>query len=586
MKCGLIAKELLAPAFAVVMTVSVGAVLLSTNIMASSEEQLDLTIPSACTMGGSGADSHTASTQGNDYIEDIGTTTLQAFCNDNEGFAIYAIGYTDNEMGKTVLTDSSLGSTYDIASGTATSGGTSNWAMKLAITQDANDTTNNPFTLDNDFGDYHTVPSVYTKVAHKDTSTDMTSVTGGVKLTTTYAAFASATQPAGTYTGQVKYTLVHPASGELIFPQDTPSGEICYYANTSTAVGTMGCQSVSDSATSATLFAPNFKREGYGFAGWSDVYDYSSNNNANYYGPNEDITFAAGQYGGENKGLSLYAVWMKSAGDLQGWTGCNAMSVGDVTALTDLRDNDTYAVAKLADGKCWMTENLRLADKDSNGDDIILSSTNTHNPSLPLTNTWWFSSENDNDAIPTSSHLSAATNPITTAWCANYSSICYDQSMLATNNTTLFIDNTSSNYDIAGNVYNYGNYYNWYSATAGHGKYGGSAGYIVLGDICPAGWHLPIGQASGEFGTLNTRVNSGLTNTSVGLRTYPNNFVYSGFLSGSAIKERSLFGGYWTASVFDMSAASTLGFQSTYVRPGTNFNSKRYGIPVRCLADV
>ena len=31
--------------------------------------------------------------------------------------------------------------------------------------------------------------------------------------------------------------------------------------------------------------------------------------------------------------------------------------------LTDIRDNNTYTVSKLADGKCWMTQNLRIIDK-------------------------------------------------------------------------------------------------------------------------------------------------------------------------------------------------------------------------------
>ena len=39
----------------------------------------------------------------------------------------------------------------------------------------------------------------------------MTTSTGGVKLTTTYAAYISKTQPADTYSGQVIYTLVHPS---------------------------------------------------------------------------------------------------------------------------------------------------------------------------------------------------------------------------------------------------------------------------------------------------------------------------------------------------------------------------------------
>ena len=43
----------------------------------------------------------------------------------------------------------------------------------------------------------------------------MTESTGGVKLTTTYAAYISKTQAADTYSGQVIYTLVHPASASV-----------------------------------------------------------------------------------------------------------------------------------------------------------------------------------------------------------------------------------------------------------------------------------------------------------------------------------------------------------------------------------
>ena len=132
----------------------------------------------------------------------------------------------------------------------------------------------------------------------------------------------------------------------------------------------MGDQSITSSDTSATLWASNFKRNNYGFVGWSDKHDWVLNeNDANgngtganlgyhIYGPNAIIEFTAGQYSEE--GLSLYAIWAKSAGNLQGWTGCSTLGQGKVTALTDQRDDDTYAVAKLADGKCWMLENLRL----------------------------------------------------------------------------------------------------------------------------------------------------------------------------------------------------------------------------------
>ncbi len=589
--------SLIAPLGLLSLTVLSGAFLMSSFVSAddSQVDNVSVTVPVSCSLEGTGMTSHNASIVNGTYQADIGTTTLKAFCNDTNGFAIYAIGYTDNEYGKTVLTNTTLGSTYDIATGTATSGNTSNWAMKLATSSGAT----YPLTLDNSFGSYHAVPAEYTKVAHRDNATDIGTGATGSTLTTTYAAFMSQTQPAGTYTGQVKYTLVHPSNEEPAQPRTAASGCINYFANTSTAIGEMGCQTISTSATAATLWASNFKRDGYGFAGWNDKYDYSGN----FYGPNQTITFTAGQYTGDNNGLALYAVWVKSAGTIQNWNGCSSLTqapadgtaaLSSVTALTDTRDNDTYAVARLADGNCWTIENLRLADKDSSNNDINLSSTNTHNPSLPLTNTWWYSFANDSDAKSTSNHLSATTDPTQTAWCNVSSSNCFDQSMLATNNITFFTNNTSLSYSASSNVYSYGNYYNWYSATAGHGKYGNDYGssYTAPGDICPVGWHLPTGKdASGEFGSLDiaiggTGAEQSTEEASNRWRTYPNNFIHSGCVDNSSIINRNSGGDYWSTSGDYSHLTYIMHLSRTYIAPGTDISGKGVGQMVRCVADV
>ncbi len=557
----------------------------------TSQDNVTVSVPVSCTMNGTGMTSHNANIPNGTYQADIGTTTLKTFCNDNQGFAIYAIGYTNEEYGNTNLIGTRGGQT--IVTGTATTTGSpdvSNWAVKLAT----DSTATYPITLDNSFGAYSSVPSTYTKVAHRDSGTDLGSSATGASLTTTYAAYISKTQKADTYNGKVKYTLVHPSNEVPLQPHTATSGCINYFANASTAIGEMGCQTISTSATSATLWAANFKRTGYGFAGWSDAYDYATNANANFYGPNQTITFTAGQYTGSNNGLSLYAVWVKSAGTIQNWDGCNSLAQGATTALTDERDSNTYAIAKLADNKCWMIENLRLADKDSSNNDINLSSTNTHNPSLPLNNSWYY--KNQQGTLTTSNHLSATSDPTSTdpdtAWCQTDSSNCDDQSMLATNNTTLFTSNTASSYSATSNVYSYGNYYNWYSATAGHGKYGSSYGssFTSPGDICPAGWHLPTGKTNGEYYNLNYAINDNNNTTdstaSQKIRSYPNNFVYSGDVTGSSVYGRNYYGYYCSASGYNSSVASLLGFSSTYVSPGTDFDYKYYGRMVRCVAGV
>ena len=585
--------SLIAPLGLLSLTVLSGALLMSSSVNADNDsvvDEVNITVPLSCTMSGSGMTSHNASIANGTYNSNIGETTITAFCNDNSGFAIYAVGYTGNEIGSTnstklVGTSASNNATIDTgtATGPVSGNDTSNWAMKLQTV--SSPTPTYPITIDNSFSNYSAVPTSYTKVAHRDNGTDIGQSAEGSTLTTTYAAYISKTQAADTYTGQVKYTLVHPASEVPLQPQPAVAGKIVYHPNGSAVTGQMGNQSATD-GNDVILYASNFSRSGYGFAGWNDKYDYTGN----FYGPNQTITVPNGTTA---NGLSLYAVWIPSAGSLQSdaTTACNGLTqdpndgtadLSSVTALTDERDNNTYAIAKLADGKCWMIENLRLADKDINNNDINLSSSNTHNPSLPLTNIY--------DTSTTSNHLSPTSSVAynaTTApegWCTTSSTACINQSRLRTDNTTLYINNTASNYSPReNNVYSYCNYYNWYSATAGHGVYGKSSGNVA-GDICPAGWHLPTGYVSGEFYALNTAINNGTTDSTASnkLRSYPNSFVYSGFINGALFGDRSVEGFYWSSSAYDNSSASFMVFYNSTVNPGTVNGGKSSGSAIRC----
>ena len=563
-------------------------------------DEINITVPSSCSLSGTNL-IHTANMENGQYKDNIGSANISAFCNDPNGFSIYAIGYTEDTYGNNKMHDPNLDTTHDINTGKYVSGTTTNstWSMKLTpVTGPYAPTIRNDSTYN--YTNYEVVPSEYTKVAYSSAATETGNGATGSNFTTSYAVFVSQSQNAGSYIGKVKFTLVHPENETPAQPQPCEAGKICYHANTTSVQGQMGKQSASNN-TNTTLYAPNFKRTGYGFAGWNTAYDYSGTN----YGPNQTITAPADV---ETNGLSLYAVWIKSQGTIQNWDGCDSLAQGATTALTDERDGNTYAVAKLADGKCWTIENLRLADKDSSNNDIELSSTNTHNPSLPITNIY----NADSSQATTSNHLSATTDPTTTAWCTSNSAACDDQSMLATNNTTLFTNNTASSYSTSSNVYSYGNYYNWYSATAGHGKYGDNYGqdYEAPGDICPAGWHLPKGanktnEANNEFWTLIvTGLNNGVnpanydsssypyytgteaTPVSNALRSYPNNFVYSGYVNGSSVYNRGSIGYYWSSSANYSGSAYSLVFYSSGVRPGTSYDTKYSGRMVRCVAGV
>ena len=202
-------------AFRNILLVSISLVIISALILGfaiphssarvSSSDSLAISVPSSCTLFSSVDEAHSASIINGTYRSDIGTTTLSTFCNDKNGYSVYAIGDSLNSEGNNTLVGSN-GS--NISSGTATSGDTSNWAMKLALK--TGDTSTTPPTIISPFNSYSTVPTTWAKVATIPSST--TDMEKGSNFTTTYATYISPTQAAGTYLGQVKYLLTHPSA--------------------------------------------------------------------------------------------------------------------------------------------------------------------------------------------------------------------------------------------------------------------------------------------------------------------------------------------------------------------------------------
>lgn len=640
------------------LVVFIGLVLLSNKTMAeSSSAGAAVTVSEACTMMGSGMDSHTATiepgtysgTAGGEYENGIGKTTLTVICNDYNGFAIYAIGYTGDsytDANHAKLVGNNSHAVIDTAvynSGDSSS----SWSMKVdKITDSTISYMPDNMSIQNGFDSWHVIPDTYTKVAQYKASTgsSATDTALGVKIDTTYAAFIAPNQPSDTYVGQVKYVLIHPYNEPSLEPQACAAGYICYFANTTMADGTMGRQPISAADTSAALIASNYSRVGYGFAGWSDRFDYEYNSEANFYGPNEVISFTAGQYTDDNPGLSLYAVWVKSAGELQdaakvsqlcgdgagglipalydnkGDDDESTWSIGaklsSISALTDTRDNQTYAIAKLSDGDCWMIENLRLADTHKNGSSTVPTTLTTANTNNPLNN-----NDSTNPTVTlkhnyadsqTFTNLSASSSAVYDAteapdgWCSDASAACIDQSRIRTTNTA---ERASyrPNYTMSAYVslYSYGNYYNWYSATAGRGTYSTPTYQSTEGDLCPAGWHLPTGGSIGEYGMLsislggyknaNNEAQAMTVSTLPDNQTmleriqhFPNNFIYSGYTNGDILYLRGSRGYYTTstATLNNNTFDFYFGPNGIGVYPGLGSASKYYGRVIRCKASL
>ncbi len=604
----------------------------------TSVDEVNIVVPESCSVEGLivTGEEHTASIHNSQYLSEIGTTTFKTYCNDSSGYAIYAVGYSNDEYGNTLMKHDS-DDTYDFDTGTADSGPTSDWAMKLTAVSGTyaptiHSDTNGAFTA------YHVVPSTYTKVVSFASNTDLpaTGVNAiGSSFTSTYAVWISSSQNAGTYTGKVRYTLVHPASEAPVQPQTTQANKICYYANASAYEGTMGCQTIPASGTSngvsptsAILLASNFSRTGYGFAGWSDAYDYAANANAHFYGPQEYITFTAGQYSGTDAGLSLYAVWVKSAGNIQSWNGCSSLTRADqatnifsqsITALTDQRDSQTYAVAKLADGQCWMIENLRLEAEDTrDASDIALSqgyNTTTFTGLADAESTNFSNSTATNYKNTSTAYYGAddsGAEIIISASDHTYSGTDYSGYSFPRYNNT----NTSSRASTpTGNgvaMYSYGNYYTWAAAIADTAFYRTNNQSITNTSLCPTGWRLPQGgnktritsNDDNDFWNLTVDALNGGTNpanydsstypyyfgtdeaTPVDnkLRAFPNNFLYSGSFNTSSANNRGSHGSYWSSTAVNNNTSYYLYLGSSNVNPGTGSLNKSNGFSVRCVS--
>ncbi|MBO7131731.1 hypothetical protein J6V85_00480 [Candidatus Saccharibacteria bacterium] len=572
-----------------------------------------VTVGSACTLSAVENTAHSATIPSGTNQSDIGQTTFTMVCNDSGGFSLYAIGYGSNELGNTKLVAVINGATapgYDINTGTNASGTPSSWAMKL--TPGTNLTASN---ILNGYGSYSAIPSSYTKVA---TLIPTTSIIATSSLSATYRVNIAATQPAGNYNGKVRFVMVNPENATPLQPQTTQAGQICYYPNGSGTLGSMGCQTIPSSGningvspTSAILLASNFSREGYGFAGWSTTYDYSDPEG--FYGPQEYIEFESGAYSGNNSGLSLYAHWVKSAGSLQEWSGCSALQEGAVTALTDQRDNETYAVAKLADGKCWMIENLRLENTATTG---------ATNIALAQGYETGFTGLADPEGLALFANVTTAnslysidgstTNTISGDYLANrfprYNNVNTpanptNVSDRPSNPTTNSATNSTSN---AG-MYSYGNYYTWAAAVANTTE--ASIGDYNTKSICPKGWSLPRGgnksrEATNDFWNLIvTHLNNGTNPANYesstqpsyfgsaeagpvanALRAYPNNFVYSGYIYSGSLSNRGSNFRYRSSTAFGGNLDYDLYFDGTlFLYPGTAGGNKNMAESVRCI---
>ena len=221
------------------------------------------------------------------------------------------------------------------------------------------------------------------------------------------------------------------------------------------------------------------------------------------------------------------------------------------TMAVDARDNRTYWLQKLSDGKCWMLTNLAYA-----GGGI-----DAYNDTKTIT-----LSSSGSSYVQPRYHIPTGANP-------------------TTNPVQPSTDTAGGG---SGEGRQYGYLYNWCAAMGAQTSTSACANATTPApdaavSICPSGWRLPTGTATtGDFTLLNNAVNGGLTNTDAGLRSewlaqrsgywYSSGFVYQG---SNAY--------YWSSTQYSAVNAYYLSYYSSAVNPSNNSN-KTNGFAVRCVA--
>ncbi len=344
------------------------------------------------------------------------------------------------------------------------------------------------------------------------------------------------------------------------------------------------------------LIAPNYYKNGYGFAGWSLSQNAKVNSSDIIYGPNEKINIDS-EFLTFNKNniITLYAVWVPFSGTFQTFDTSlyDDRPTGTILALKDERDDNVYAIAKLADNNWWMIENMRLRlaaySQTSNGKTIIGAKSITNNTVNEITIY--------NTDRPKSGFLNV--NTFSPDWkligkIGSYQ-IANDAEQINFGTGNIDSENEPSPIDVETPTrgahqdkywYSYGVMYNWFTATAGNGVWTGTANTDQPGSLCPIGWHLPSGATNGEAKNIYSLVDS--------ITAYPTNAVKTGYYATGpssdsasidssnyykASYERGNIVAYWTSTYFNSSSAYTMN------NSGSGSRIKAAGNAIRCIAN-
>ena len=360
-----------------------------------------------------------------------------------------------------------------------------------------------------------------------------------------------------------------------------------------------------NSAQSNTVTLPNTRptKDGYVFAGWCSQPTTNTNtgttcpsgDNVHIYQPGDPVTLE----GASANDLLLYAIWnkgydtfadafaAKGAGQTSGYYRmqdmtpeiCDSIVIGSPATteniakntLIDTRDNQTYLVAKYADGHCWMRQNLNLTL--SNNTDVIAYNFETD------------TTFNYRPAYSTQTSAGVAWEQDASGGARSYGEN-KDKYIGGMNiSTPASVSTTGQPYE------KIGVFYNWAAATAQSGAEAAAATGEVTTSICPKGWRLPYaaGRSGGNY-SFSALVGS------YGLPVENQNAAYSGQLqnplnfnrpgyyeNGGTLQGRGGLGWFISSNPASSTAVRSFLFGGSHFHP-YNDHKKGDGFSVRCVA--
>ncbi len=273
------------------------------------------------------------------------------------------------------------------------------------------------------------------------------------------------------------------------------------------------------------------------------------------------------------------------------------------TQLIDIRDNKLYWVAKLKDGKCWMTQNL----------DFNIDSTKTYTSAdtdLTQYNIGSYTSANgyteNNNVIswqPLRSTGSTFTDNTVSPYSVDVGDIYWDGTYESIGQAYPLPNGGGSDspyfattpYDYNGTHGHVGNYYNWTAAIASNDSNANEVNTMddlsssPQNSVCPANWRLPRVAAvtNGEPGNndfYNIAYYYGnVTNSDSAIIAKPLWFVRGGYFLYGTVGSSGGSGYYWSSTGKSWSYSYSFYFSKTSFSPIMGDYGKDDGMSIRCI---